>query len=232
MKKWWKLPRRPSGATRLAALGGGLIVIAAVTVTLTAIWPSVSVGVLGTGGGLFYGGIMSPPGQIADFPLPVRNSGSDPVVLEGAELVPLPGYPLPRLVHLGVLTEHDTLVTSGRGWPVWKGLSPTHTYRLRPLHGYIVLPWGLRQRRHMGPLPDMVEYGVLGDRVNTDYWAAGLKITYRFRGKSYTQVLYDGGSDCISNVNLNRSSDVDAFYHKHCAAIDQRANKELERIAP
>ena len=189
-------------------------------------------GVLTNGGGLSYGGITTPLGIVADFPLQVENSGSVPVTLETATLVPLPGYPTPRLVHLGVLAEHDGLLTAGRGWPVWTGLSPSNAYRLRPLRGYVVLPWKTRERRHLGPLPDMIEYGVLGARVNTDYWVAGLRVTYRMGGSSHTQPLYEGGADCVGVVNLYQPVTVRSVYRKYCATIDPRANMELENIVP
>jgi hypothetical protein len=190
-------------------------------------------GVLTNGGGVSYGGTTTPPGLVVDFPLYVENTGSVPVTLESATLVPVPGFPAPRLVHLGVLAEHNNLLSSALGWPVWKAMSPSSgTWQLRSFRGYVVLPWATRQRRHLGPMPDMVEYGILGTRVNTDYWAAGLRITYLMGGSTYTQTLYQGGADCISPVDIHQPKEVWAFYQKYCAAIDLRANRELEKIAP
>lgn len=189
-------------------------------------------GVLSNGGGLFYGGIGATPGSVADFPLPVENSGSSPVILESAALIPVPGFPAPRLVHLGVLAEHFDLLTSDYGWPPWKGSSPSGgSWTVHPLRGYIVQPWAARQRRHMGPMPGMIEYGVTGTRPRTDYWAAGLRITYLYRGSRYTQSLYDGGADCAGYVDFSKPAAYGAFYRQYCAVIDRRANQEFQKMA-
>jgi hypothetical protein len=134
------------------------------------------------------GGIVTRPGQVADFPITV----------ESARLVPLPGYATPRLVHLGVLAEHDDLLTSARGWPIPKGSTASAGYyTMRPLHGSVVLPWQERRRRHLGPMPDMVEFGVLGTGSGRYFAAAGLDLTYRLGGNTYTQRLYAGAEDCV-----------------------------------
>lgn len=137
-------------------------------------------------------------------------------------------------MHAGVLPEHNDLLTSARGWPIWKGTSPSRTWRLLPLRGYTVLPWKIRSSnlRRYGPMPDMIEYGVLGSRVNTDYWVAGLRVTYRLGGNTYTQTLYDGGADCVGDVSFKHMAAFTSIYRKYCAAVDVRANQELEKIAP
>jgi hypothetical protein len=224
-----------SGRRRgLAAAGAGCLLAAAAAITVVAIQHAAGGNVLSNGGGLSYGGNVAPPGLIADFPMPVENTGSAPVTLESAALVPLPGYPTPRLIHLGVLVEHQGLLTSAVGWPVWKAHSPSSTWQLRPLRGYVVLPWKVRDsnRQRYGPLPDMIEYGVLGGKTNTDYWVAGLRITYKLGGNTYTQTLYDGGADCIGTVSFSKLSTFKKVYGKYCAAIDIKANEELEKVAP
>ncbi|HLX47236.1 MAG TPA: hypothetical protein VKS82_02780 [Streptosporangiaceae bacterium] len=225
-----KLPGRRWG---FAAVGAGGVLAATVAIALAATQDPGG-NVLTNGGGLSYGGIGSPPGLVADFPMQVQNTGSVPVTLESIALVPLPGYPTPRLVHAGVLPEHNDLLTSARGWPIWKGNSPSRTWRLLPLRGYTVLPWKTRSSslRRYGPMPDMIEYGVLGSRLNTDYWVAGLRVTYRLGGNIYTQTLYDGGADCVGNFSFKHIATYMSIYRKYCAAVDVRANKELEKIAP
>gem|GEM_PF-2228630 len=225
-----KLPGRRWG---FAAVGAGGVLAATVAIALAATQDPGG-NVLTNGGGLSYGGIGSPPGLVADFPMQVQNTGSVPVTLESIALVPLPGYPTPRLVHAGVLPKHNDLLTSARGWPIWKGNSPSRTWRLLPLRGYTVLPWKTRSSslRRYGPMPDMIEYGVLGSRLNTDYWVAGLRVTYRLGGNIYTQTLYDGGADCVGNFSFKHIATYMSIYRKYCAAVDVRANKELEKIAP
>jgi hypothetical protein len=219
---------------RLAAAGAGCILAAVAAVTVIATQSPAGANVINNGGGLFYGGNVTPPGLVADFPMEVENTDSAPVTLESATLVPLPGYPIPRLVHLGVLVEHQGLLTSAVGWPVWKAHSPSSTWQLRQLPGYVVLPWKIRQgdRQRFGPLPDMIEYGVLGAKSDTDYWVAGLRITYKLGANTYTQTLYDGAANCVGAVSFSKPSTFKTIYQKYCAAIDTRANKELEKIAP
>jgi hypothetical protein len=163
----------------------------------------------------------------------VENAGPIPVTLESVAVIPLPGYPTPRLVHVGVLPEHNDLLTAAQGWPIWKEDSPSSTWRLLPLRGYTVLPWKIRHsnRQRYGPLPDMIEYGVLGSRLNTDYWVAGLQVTYQLGGLIYSQKLYYGGADCVGNVSFKHPATFTKIYQKYCAATDVRANKELEKIA-
>jgi hypothetical protein len=143
-------------------LAGGVLVIVAVTAAVIT-GTAGSAAVLTNGsppGGDYVGGIAVPTGQVADFPVTVENTGSAPVTLQSVRLIPLPGFRLPRLVHVGVLAEHKELLSAARGWPIRESGSPPSEWALRPLRGYVVLPWGLRQSRHLGPLQDMIEYGV------------------------------------------------------------------------
>jgi hypothetical protein len=223
------MPHR-SGRVRIALVAAAFTVAGAIPLA-----GGGTAGVLSNGssaGGTYQGGIGSLPGQVADFPVTVQNNGSVPVTLESATLLPEPGFRAPRLVHLGVLVEHVELLASAMGWPPLKELSASSgRWVLRPLRGYVVLPWSVRQRRHLGPMPDMIEYGVVGTRPNTDYVAAGLEITYRMGGNTYTQKLYAGGDDCVGIFDINKPPTFDALYNKYCAAIDKRANDELDQLA-
>jgi hypothetical protein len=188
-------------------------------------------------GKTYDGGIVIRPGQVADFPVVVENTGPAPVTLMKARLIPLPGSREPRLVHVGVLREHYDLLTAARGWPIAKDQAldsqSAPSWAMEPLHGYVVLPWSTRKRRRLGPLPDMIEYGVLGSRADTEYAVAGLRVTYRLNGKSYTQDLYAGGEDCILKGDIYKFSRqrVGDLYNRYCARADSRAGDELRRLA-
>lgn len=130
------------------------------------------------------------------------------------------------------MTAHRALITSSVGWPVWKGESPDSTWPLRPLRGYVVLPWAIRKQRHLGPMPDMIEYGVLGRRTDTDYWAAGLRITHLLNGVSYVQTLYEGGRDCVGDVSFSRTASFQQVYNRYCAAEENNGYWALAKIAP
>lgn len=91
-------------------------------------------------------------------------------------------------------------------------------------------PW--RPPKILAGTPSVIEYGVLGTRLNSDYWVAGLRITYQLGGNTYTQTLYDGGSDCVGNFSFKHIASYRNIYRKYCAATDIRANEELQKIAP
>ena len=57
-------------------------------------------------------------------------------------------------------------------------MGKTELLASRPLRGFIVLPHG---RHAPGPLPDMIEYGVVGSHLG-QYAAAGITVRYRIGG--------------------------------------------------
>jgi hypothetical protein len=139
-------------------------------------------------GGLAFAGFALRPGQVAGYSVPVENLGGSPVTLERVALLPVPGYPAPRLVHYAVLTGHRELITYALGWPI----GPS-----RPLHGYQLQPWAWRKAHHLGPLPDLIAYAVTATRLGV-YDAAGLIITYRAGGTQYQQKIYFGTAACVT----------------------------------
>jgi hypothetical protein len=210
----------------------GAILTGAAVATVIVFGGNTGSGVLTNGspsGDTYSGGIGTAPGQIADFPVTVENTGTVPVTLEAARLVPLPGFRTPRLVHLGVLVEHNELESGDIGWPIPRDNPSTGYLAMRPLRGYVVLPWTERQRRHLGPMPDMVEYGVVGTGAGRYYAAAGLDLTYRVGGRTYTQRLIDGGADCIIPgypklpANSPKLKPCFAFYNRAGNAADALA---------
>ena len=221
---------------RAALLAGAVVVVVAAVVAATTIWRHVSSpGPLDNGsqpGGTGYAGISVNPGQVADFSVTVRNSGSSAVTLERAALLPVPGLRAPRLVHVAVLVEHAELITSARGWPIPRGSDPTSGYWLtHPLRGYVVLPWQTRRSRHLGPLPDMIVYGVSGPLPDRDYASAGLLVTYRIGSATYSQRLYNGGDACVLTGNLDDQAVRQARYNRYCAATDRKAIHAVVRLA-
>jgi hypothetical protein len=216
--------RRQLPSAALAAAAGIVVAVAAVVITIT-VTRSPGSGVLSNGsppGGAAYAGIAVRPGQLADFAVTVENSGSQPVTLERASLVPLDGFRAPQLARIGVLAEHSNLLVAARNWPIPRGNTPSAGYyRMHALAGYVVLPGRTRQarKRKLGPLPDIVEYAVLGRSPDTDYISAGLKITYRLQGATYTQTLYSGGDACVLATNLARAAQRQALYNRYCARM-------------
>ncbi len=160
-------------------------------------------------GSAFLGGTNSVPGEIVDFPAMVENTGSHAARLVSAKLVPVPGFKTPKLVRLAVLKEHRNLITSAIGWPVSicnlmrgaKCLDGT-VYRTVPFHGYVVRPHG---RHGRGPLPDMIEYGVVGASVGA-YGVAGIVVTYSVDGSLHSARLLDAGEDCVSRSDIREAA--------------------------
>lgn len=208
----------------------GAVLTGAAVATVILVGGNTGAGVLTNGsrpGDTYAGGYGATPGQIADFPVEVENTGSVPVVLLGARLIPLPGFRTPRLVRLGVLVEHNELDTGDNGWPIPKDNPSAGYLAMRPLRGYVVLPWKERQRRHLGPMPDMVEYGVVG--TGGYYADAGLDVTYRIGGFVYTQRLIAGGEDCIVPAHQKLSANSPEV--NDCERFDEKADNAVDAFA-
>jgi hypothetical protein len=120
-------------------------------------------------GGLLadYGSINALPGQSADFSAVVINPGNAQAVFVSAAVIPLRGYPVPRLVHLGLVHATPVIgstLVSDYGWP-------PNGIKVRPFIGA-----GLAH----GEIA--VAFGVSGDTLGRDYAVAGLRIRYRVQG--------------------------------------------------
>ncbi len=170
-------------------------------------------------GSAFWGARATTPGQVVYFPVTVQNNGAQPAVLLSATLLPVPGFATPKLVHLVVLDEHEELVTSSLGWPISSTgcyvpdgacIGKDKLYKSRPLRGFVVLPHG---RHGPGPLPDMIEYGVVGSRLGR-YGVAGILLTYRVGEAVLAVRLLDGGLDVVATsdaVNYSNKGFDPAF---------------------
>lgn len=133
-------------------------------------------------------------GVPADFSGFVGRS-SAPVTLLSATLLPIPGFPVPRLVHLGVhVIQRYGDVGEANYWP--PRLPPMHpggppvTVPVTPFHGY---------RLSAGNHPLMlIFYSFEGSRPGTAYFAAGLRITYQVGPSEYTGDWYAFGESCVA----------------------------------
>jgi hypothetical protein len=130
-----------------------------------------------------YGSINALPGQSADFSAVVINPGNAQAVFVSAALIPLRGYPVPRLVHLGVVHATPIIgstLVSDDGWP-------PNGIKVRPFIGA-----GLAH----GEIA--VAFGVSGDTLGRDYAVAGLRIRYRVQGHVYDLQAWSAALDCVS----------------------------------
>lgn len=216
------------GPTSLARLAALAVVLAAVT--------ACSAGnggrPLTNGGGLSLGEAATEPGQITDFPVMVENTGSNPVTLMSVQLIALPGYPAPKIVRTGVLAEHRELMTSDHGWPIHRMPPLQGTWRTTPVRGFVVQPW--TQARKRGPLPDMIEVGVVGSKPGVSYLMAGLLVTYLLGGRTYTQSIFTGGDACVvpPGTLANTKSTKSKNALQGCARAVDHANAALQKFVP
>jgi hypothetical protein len=134
------------------------------------------------------------PGVPADFSGFIGPSSAG-VTLLSAKLLSIPGFPVPRLMHVGVhLIGKYGDVSEANYWPPRlppvKGKGPPVVIPVIQFHGY-----QLNRGRH--PLL-LIFYSFTGTHPGTAYYAAGLRITYRVRQSNYTGNWYAYGSSCVT----------------------------------
>lgn len=116
-------------------------------------------------------------GQSADFTTFVVNTAKDTVTLVSAQLIPVPGHRSGQLVYLAVGLRHDG-VAAARGWP--PGV---------PIEGFK----GTR-------LPRGQTSVIFGFRARADgaWYAAGIKITYKYQGTTYQMGAWSASVACVA----------------------------------
>jgi hypothetical protein len=150
---------------------------------------------LNQSGGAVGAGNYTGPGVPADFSGFVGPS-SAPVTLLSATLLPLVGFPVPRLAHLGVymITDHGDIPQANywppRTQPPHRG-DPPYVLPVSAFSGYRVSPG-----RH--PLL-LIFYSFVGTRPGVNYFAAGLRITYQVGQSKYTGNWYAFGDSCVAS---------------------------------
>jgi hypothetical protein len=130
------------------------------------------------------GSVQVRPGQSADFTAFVFNPLRSPVTLLSATIVPVTGYaPTGKLAHVAISTTNGMVGADG-GWPI------TH-FPDRPLG-----PVGHGQHN--------IVFGITGTAVGY-YYAAGLKIRYRYQGKIYYVTAWSAVIACVARHETKRS---------------------------
>lgn len=122
-------------------------------------------------------------GQPADYTAFLQNSSRVSVSLDSVVLLPMRGYPSPRLVHAAVESGRE-IAFMVAGWPPAGG-----NYELRPLRGYNVGP-GKRVA---------IMYSVVGLTVG-DYVARGVRLTVWHRGGRASVDLLSASLTCVAEV--------------------------------
>jgi hypothetical protein len=106
----------------------------------------------------------------------VVNSSHDAATLVSASLVPVTGLPAARLVHVAVDTNHNYAGT-GKHWPPGVPIEP--------------LPGA-----HLGHGQTGVVFAITGPRHGA-FSAAGLKLTYRWHGSTYSVIAWSVSVACV-----------------------------------
>lgn len=166
-----------------------LVSATAITVALTAAsGPSLNFNVAG----VYYGGVLTNPGDVADFSVILQSSSSKSITLLGLSLVPLPGYATPKLVHVALLGRSRNHPAGTTGWPPRTNIG-NDVYPTRSAFGTRIV---------IGPgrLPILV-YGVTGSRPGRLYGAAGVNLRFRVDGMVQTTEAFAGGFDCVQKFS-------------------------------
>jgi len=147
------------------------------------------------------------PGQIADFAAYVVNSGPGPVTLISASLVPIAGHPAGPLVRLALGAHHDG-VAAERGWP--PGI---------PIIGFkgARLPKGQSNIIFGFKVPDL----------GRTYMAAGIRITYRYQGQTYTVTAWSAATACVVSASVFRGGTGALARCKRQSQIAKNATQQL-----
>jgi hypothetical protein len=145
------------------------------------------------------------PGQDADATVWVfNNSASDPVTLVSASPVPISGERAGRQTHVAVVSKLNP-VDPGHGWPP----------------GVDVWPFAGASLAHG---QNDIEFAITGRQVGENYMAAGLRITYRYKGQLFTMTAWSADVACIVSSTGPKS-------YPSCKVANDRAQAKTEKLA-
>jgi hypothetical protein len=150
--------------------------------------------------GIDLGGIPVQADRPAVFSAPLVASAATPLTLLGVKLISIPGFPIPRLIHVSLLGRSLSYPTGTTGWPP-TAPGAKKTYPLRRFAGAKVDPVAPRG----GGLPPTVLYAVAGAELNHVYAVAGLEITFRVGTTRFTKPVYEGGMACVVKFRSSAS---------------------------
>jgi hypothetical protein len=122
-------------------------------------------------------GLAVNPGTLGVFSASITASHPRTITLERITLLPLPGFRLPHLAHDGLLGTAD--------YPARTLTWPPPGLKVRQLSGAAVWP-AVRD----GKPPPQVVYALSASGLG-GYATAGMKVDYRFAGRTYSAVIRD-----------------------------------------
>ena len=152
------------------------------------------------------GSVEIHPGGSADFTAFVVNPLKSPVTLMSASVVPVTGSaPTGQLLHVGISTTTG-MAGAADGWPV--AHLPT-----RSLTG-----------ARIGHGQADIIFGISGGASGREYFAAGLRIRYRYHGQVYYVTAWSAAVACVVSVITRHPACPDASEHTQ-AEVKQMAAK-------
>jgi hypothetical protein len=185
-----RIPWMTRSRLAIVAVIGLAVVVAAV------IWLNLGSGAAGLDGAINGGtwaGIPVRPFEIADYTGFLGNNTGQVVTLESASLVPLKGFPAPRLAHVAV-EPGKAFIASGRGWPPVRGAESFTGYRVR------------RGQRVQ------IAYGVEASKVG-EYGDEGIRVTVLVGGDSVTVTVLSVAGTCVIQMPLKHDCPQSFYNH-------------------
>jgi hypothetical protein len=175
--------------------------------------------------GIMMGDDGARAGQVIDFPARLQSGTPGTVTLIRAQLIPLPGFRTPKLVHLSVFTGCGlNLSSSAWGWPI-KVPDDGGTVSGRNLSGARV--WtGVYGRKGCY---SAIVYGVMASSVGP-FAAGGLRITFKTGGHLESAPIFNGGFAWLNQLRPTRQQI--AVDHRYYLADNHKAFEAINRIAP
>lgn len=144
------------------------------------------------------------PGVPAVFTAFVFNPLNTPVTLLSASVVPVTGLrPTGQLVHVAIATTNG-MIAAAHGWP-----QPQFPIRKLP---------GAR----IGHGQSNIIFAIIGRVSRTNYSAAGLKISYRYEGQTYSVVAWSAAVACVTKVITRRRA---------CPDITDQTQAKVQKMA-
>lgn len=122
-------------------------------------------------------------------------------------MLPLPGFPVPQFVGVGLVRS--------KGWDgATEGWLPRDIpgTTIRPLSGAVVTAGHFV----------VIYYAFRGNKNGVTYYAAVIRLTYRRGASEYTATLYQAGVDCVTPNPLAA---------KHDCNISAAANNTIAKLA-
>ncbi len=166
--------------------------------------------------GVYFGGVPSNPGDVADFSAILQSSSKMRITVLDVSLIPLPGFATPNLVHTALLLNSRNFPAGTTGWPPLRGVG-NEVYPMRNAIGASI-------RIGVANLPILV-YGVSGSKPGRLYAVAGINVRFLANGVTYNAIVFAGGFDCVQEFSLVAThSEIKWCSHQYALANSKQWN--------